>query len=174
MKSLGRAERAGEAVSGSLSEAQAIGEAGLARVPGESPQPRGGWRGGIAPYLAVGAGAALGANLRYGVGLWFAAFAPEAFPWGTLFINLGGSLLLGLFLTIIGERVAEPPLVRLFVATGFLGAYTTFSTLSAETVALGEAGRWPLAVGYAAISLIGGYGAAWVGIACGRLGRRVA
>ena len=149
----------------------AIGEAGLARVPGESPRRAGGPPRRLAPYLAVGFGAALGANLRYGVGLWAAARWPGAFPWGTLLINLSGSLLLGLFLTLIAERFAEPSQLRLFVATGVLGAYTTFSTFSAEAVGLLDAGQPALALAYAALSLMGCYGAAWAGIACARVGR---
>lgn len=142
-----------------------------ARAPGAAPRRPGVLPRRLAPYLAVGAGAALGANLRHGVGLWAAAHWPGAFPWGTLLINLSGSLLLGLFLTLIAGRIGEPPLVRLFVATGVLGAYTTFSTFSAETVGLLDAGQPALALAYVALSLVGGYGAAWAGIACARLGR---
>lgn len=163
-----RADAAGEF----STEGAAIAEAELPRMPGGPSLPVGGWRERAAPYLAVSAGAAIGANLRHGVGLWVAAFAPGIFPWGTLLINLSGGLILGCFLTLIAERLAEPPLARLFVATGLLGAYTTFSTFSAETVALFAAGRWVLAAVYIGFSLIGGYGAAWAGIAGARLGRR--
>ncbi len=123
------------------------------------------------PHLVVSAGGALGANLRYLVGLWVAACWPGVFPWGTLLINLTGSLLLGVLLTLLAARRPEAQLLRLFLATGLLGAYTTFSTFSAETVALGATGYLPLAIAYVLFSIGGGYGAAWIGMACAR--RRV-
>lgn len=138
--------------------------------PVSSPMPAGLW-GRSAPYLAVGAGAAIGANLRHLVGLWVAARWAGAFPWGTLLINLTGSFTLGLFLALLVARRVEVPLVRLFLATGLLGAYTTFSTFSAETVALLGAGRVAPAAAYVTLSLVGGIGAARAGITCARRGR---
>jgi len=124
----------------------------------------------LLPYLAISVGAALGANLRYLVGLWVAAGWAGALPLGTLLVNLTGSFAIGCFLGALGRRLREPPFVRLFVATGFLGAYTTFSSFSAETVALLDGGQWVIAALYVALSVGGGYGAAWAG---GWLARRV-
>jgi len=143
----------------------AIAEAELATMPGKpSALPR--WWDRLAPYLAVSLGGALGANLRYLVGLWAAARWSGAFPWGTLLINLTGSLLLGGLLTLLAARRPEPRLLRLFLATGLLGAYTTFSTFSAETVALAASRPLALAVAYVILSVGGGYGAAQIGVAC--------
>ncbi len=140
---------------------EAIAEAELARATADRPAP--GRASRLLPYLAIGMGAALGANLRYLVGLWVAAWWPGSLPLGTLLINLTGSFVIGCFLTALGRRFREPPFVRLFCATGFLGAYTTFSSFSAETVALLEGGRAALAAFYVGLSIAGGYGAAWAG-----------
>lgn len=145
----------------------AIAEAELARSTAD--RPVGGRAGRLLPYLAISAGAALGANLRYLVGLWVAAGWAGALPLGTLLINLTGSVVIGCFLGALGRRFREPPFVRLFCATGFLGAYTTFSSFSAETVALLAGGQAPVAALYVALSIAGGYGAAWAG---GWLARR--
>ncbi len=148
---------------------EAIAEAELARSTADRPVGGRAWR--FLPYLAISAGAALGANLRYLVGLWVAAGWGGSLPLGTLLINLTGSFVIGCFLTALGRRFSEPPFVRLFFATGFLGAYTTFSSFSAETVALLEGGQAPVAALYVGLSLAGGYGAAWAG---GWLARRFA
>jgi CrcB protein len=146
---------------------EAIAEAELARANAERPAPGRGAR--LLPYLAIGAGAALGANLRYLVGLWVAARWAGALPLGTLLINLTGSFALGYFLALLDRRFREPPFVRLFCATGFLGAYTTFSSFSAETVALLAGGQGAVAALYIGLSIVGGYGTAWAG---GWLARR--
>ena len=152
-----------------IGEAGAIAEAELASAAID--RRASGHMERFLPYLAISAGAALGANLRYLVGLWIAAVWTGALPLGTLLINLTGSVALGCFLGALGRRFREPPFVRLFVATGFLGAYTTFSSFSAETVALMEGGQAPIAALYVGLSIAGGYGAAWAG---GWLARRFA
>jgi fluoride exporter len=85
--------------------------------------------------LAVGIGAALGAWLRWILGMWLNAIVP-ALPLGTLAANLVGGYLVGLAVAYFGEHAGVPAEARLFVITGFLGGLTTFSTFSAETVAL--------------------------------------
>ncbi len=147
---------------------EAIAEAELGRAAAD--RPTGGRAESLLPYLAISAGAALGANLRSLLGLWVAARWVGALPLGTLLINLTGSFVIGCFLGALGRRFREPPFVRLFFATGFLGAYTTFSSFSAETVALLEGGRVAVAALYVALSIVGGYGAAWTG---GWLARRI-
>jgi len=87
--------------------------------------------------IAISLGAIAGAMCRYYITLWFAQRFGTAFPYGTFFINLSGSLLMGFFATLALERVATiSPEVRLLVATGFLGAYTTFSTYGLDTINL--------------------------------------
>jgi CrcB protein len=87
-------------------------------------------------YLLIGIGGFLGANARYLVGGWIAERYGSAFPYGTLVINASGSFILGFFMVLISERVLGHPNWQLFFAIGFLGAYTTFSTFSFESLAL--------------------------------------
>ncbi|HEY9796988.1 MAG TPA: fluoride efflux transporter CrcB [Leptolyngbyaceae cyanobacterium] len=87
--------------------------------------------------IAISLGAIAGALSRYYLTLWFAKTFGTAFPYGTFFINLSGCFGMGFFVTVALERVATiPPEVRLMITTGFLGAYTTFSTYGLETVTL--------------------------------------
>jgi fluoride exporter len=87
-------------------------------------------------YLIIGIGGFLGANTRYLLGGWIAARYSTSFPYATMVINVSGSLVIGFFLVLISERFIVHPNWRLFFAIGFLGAYTTFSTFSFETVSL--------------------------------------
>src|SRR5205085_57949 len=94
--------------------------------------------------LWVGLGGFLGANARYWIGLWIQARWGSSFPWSTFVINITGSFILGLFLTLVTGRYAVPgtPVLRLAVAIGFVGAYTTFSTFEFETFALVGMRTW--------------------------------
>ena len=115
-------------------------------------------------FLAISAGAVLGANLRYGVTVLVTERLGAAFPYGTLFINVSGSLAAGFFLTLITERVGLDPAWRLFVATGFLGAYTTFSSYTAETAALVRMGAYGPALLYLVGSVVAGMVGVFLGI----------
>lgn len=92
--------------------------------------------------MLISIGAILGANARYWVGDWVAQRYGTAFPFGTLLINLTGSLALGFFLTLATERFLLDPRWRLVIAIGFLGGYTTFSTYTYESVNLMLNGQW--------------------------------
>ena len=87
------------------------------------------------PFLSIGIGAALGAWLRFWLGLKMNEIFP-VIPLGTLAANLIGGFLMGIFMTITKDHVLFSPAIRMAVATGFLGGLTTFSTFSAETVYL--------------------------------------
>jgi CrcB protein len=89
-------------------------------------------------------GAVLGANLRYFLSRLVAKLISTNFPYGTLIINVTGSLLLGFFLTWTTERVLADPRWRLLIAIGFCGSYTTFSSYAFETIAYFEQGHWAL------------------------------
>jgi fluoride exporter len=89
----------------------------------------------IYSFLAVGFGAAFGAWLRWGLGLWLNPVLPEL-PFGTLVANLVGGYLIGLAVAFFTQHPGLSPELRLLIITGFLGGLTTFSTFSAETVTL--------------------------------------
>ena len=109
--------------------------------------------------LLVALGGSLGALARYGIGL---AVGPRTFPWATLAINVTGSFVLALLLALAVER-DWPEAVTLAAGTGFLGAYTTFSTFSSEAVTLLRAERASAALAYVAMSVGAGLLAAWAG-----------
>lgn len=143
----------------------AVAEAELGQAPAGRPSPRYPlWRERLTRVAAVGTGGFLGANARYLVGLWVAQRWGDVFPWGTLLINITGSFVLGFYLTLVTERVSGSASTRLFVATGFLGAYTTFSTFSYEAVRLVQHGQPISALAYVSASLIVGLAAAVAGL----------
>ena len=92
-------------------------------------------------FFAIGLGAAIGAWLRWGLGLWLNPAVPEL-PLGTLAANLVGGYLVGLAVAFFMQNASLSPEWRLFVITGFLGGLTTFSTFSAETVTLLMRGQY--------------------------------
>lgn len=104
--------------------------------------------------LAIGGGAALGAWLRYGLGLWLnPLFA--TMPLGTLAANLIGGYLVGAAVAVFHINVELPPELRLFFITGFLGGLTTFSTFSAEVVAQIQRAEYGWAAATASVHLFG-------------------
>lgn len=96
------------------------------------------------PYLWISLGALVGANLRYVLSRIVTRFTDPAFPYGTLIINVSGSLILGFFLVWTTERVLANPLWRLLVAVGFCGSYTTFSGYAFEAMAHFQQGHWTM------------------------------
>lgn len=118
--------------------------------------------------LWIAAGAILGANARYWVGIWAAARFGTGLPYGTLIVNLAGSFLLG-FLVVLGtSRIGLPTEIRLFLAVGFLGSFTTFSSYSAETLLLQESAGTTRALTNILANNGGGLIAAWFGATLAR------
>lgn len=113
--------------------------------------------------LGIGIAGALGALTRYELGVLIAHAVPTSFPLGVLAINLTGCFLLGL-LTALAERRLISHAWRLVVGVGFVGAYTTFSTWSVDTVKLYSGGHVWLAAANVAVSLALGLPAAWAGL----------
>lgn len=105
-------------------------------------------------WLAVGVGAAFGAWLRWGLGLWLNS-VHHRLPFGTLAANLGGAYLIGLAVGFLAAHPSLSPAWRLFLITGFLGGLTTFSTFSAEAMLLLQRGDYAWALGHSALHLFG-------------------
>jgi CrcB protein len=118
--------------------------------------------------LAVAAAGALGALARYGLEGLVSRRAPGAFPWGTFAVNITGAFVLGFVFTVMTEQLTVAPWIRGAVTIGFLGAYTTFSTLSFETYRLAEDGALGLAAANALGSLAAGLTAVYLGVVAGR------
>jgi fluoride exporter len=114
--------------------------------------------------LAVGVGAALGAILRWALAHWLNARL-DSLPLGTLAANLIGAFGIGVALAVFNAHPALSPLWRLLLITGFLGGLTTFSTFSAESVALIQAQQYGAALLHSALHLAGSLAATFAGIA---------
>src|SRR5512139_1936987 len=118
--------------------------------------------------FAIAVAGAVGALLRFWMSGWVYGLFGRDFPYGTLAVNVAGSLLMGVSFVLLVERLGSAPEWRALVMIGFLGAFTTFSTFSLETVQLLEGG----AVGRAMINVLGSVVfclvATWLGIVLGR------
>lgn len=112
---------------------------------------------------AVCGGAALGALLRWGLSVLLNAVFPPL-PLGTLIANLLGGYLIGLAMGAFSDAVPLSPEWRLFIATGFLGGLTTFSTFSAEVTSMLQAGHFATAFGATAAHVMGSLGATFAGL----------
>ena len=113
--------------------------------------------------LAVGTGAVLGAWLRWGLGMWLNPLTPSL-PSGTLVANLLGGYLIGLAVGVFSAYPQLAPEWRFLIVTGFLGALTTFSTFSAESVAMLQRNEWGAAMLHSAVHLFGSIAMTLAGI----------
>jgi fluoride exporter len=119
-------------------------------------------------YLWVALGGATGAAARFAVAQWMGARWGWTFPWGTFAVNVTGSLAIGVVMTLLLARGADPA-YRLLLVTGFLGGYTTFSAFSFEAISLLESRRWDAASLYVIGSVVLGLLATALGLGLGRL-----
>ena len=113
-------------------------------------------------FIAVGLGAVLGAWLRWALGLWLNASA-HMVPVGTLLANVAGGFLIGLAVAWFARNPQLAPEWRLFAITGFLGALTTFSTFSIESVGVIERAAFGWAIAHTALHVTGSLAAAAIG-----------
>lgn len=107
-------------------------------------------------YLWIMVGSAIGGGLRYFFSGVVAAQFGETFPWGTLFVNVTGSFVIGFFATLTAPdgRLMAPPVMRQFVMTGICGGYTTFSSFSLQTLNLIRDDEWLYAGSNAVLSVV--------------------
>ena len=118
--------------------------------------------------LAIAGGGAMGALMRFWVSGWVYSVLGRNFPYGTFAVNLLGSLAMGFFYVALIERLTAAPEWRAVIMVGFLGAFTTFSTFSLETLNLIEGGELPKALANMILSVVLCIVAAWAGMIAGR------
>ncbi len=119
--------------------------------------------------LLIAMAGGLGTLARYTLADWVQRFAGEGFPWGTVTVNLLGCLLFGAIWSALESRWTFSPHTRAIVLTGFMGAFTTFSTFIFETGQLMRDAQWLLALGNVSLQNVVGIAALFVGLAIGRL-----
>ncbi len=116
--------------------------------------------------VLVATGGAIGASIRHLVNLGSLRLLGSIFPWGTMAINIAGSLIMGLFIGWLARRSGISNELRLFVATGILGGFTTFSAFSLDFAVLWERGAQLPAMGYVMVSVFGSlvaiFGGLWL------------
>ena len=118
-------------------------------------------------FVAIGGG--IGATTRYLVSTWAAARFGSTFPYGTLIVNVVGCFIIGAFMSIATEKLIVNPYWRLFIAVGFLGGLTTFSSFSFETLRLLEEADIMQAFANVGLNVLVGLTATWLGIAAAKL-----
>ena len=118
--------------------------------------------------LAIAAGGAVGSVLRFWMSTWVHALAGRGFPYGTLTVNVLGSLVMGFLFVLFLDRLTDNAVLRAGVLIGALGGFTTFSSFSIETFNLIEQGAVLKAVLNMAGSLVLCVGATWIGVILGR------
>ena len=119
-------------------------------------------------YLVVGLGGFLGAIARFWLGGYISERMGIRFPYGTFVINVSGSFVIGLILTILTENAHWSPNWRYLIPVGFIGAYTTFSTFEYETLRSVQDGQWLMAALNVVLSVTLGFLGVWLGVVTGR------
>jgi len=122
----------------------------------------------VQQILAIAGGGALGAVLRFGMSNVVYRMLGREFPYGTLAVNVLGSLLMGFLFVVLLERIVVSAEWRAALLVGLLGAFTTFSTFSFETLALFEGGEPVKAITNIALSVFLCLAATWLGLSLGR------
>lgn len=119
--------------------------------------------------LLAAAGGAVGSVCRYSVGLIAVKLWGPNFPWGTFIVNVAGSLMIGLLVELVARVLNQSADMRVFIVTGFLGGFTTFSSFSLDTMSMIERGDLLNAALYVGGSLVLAFCAVFAGLAIGRM-----
>jgi len=119
-------------------------------------------------FILVMLGGALGAGARFGIGRLMLAHMGPTYPWGTLTVNLAGGLAMGLLAGILSRHSAAQESLFLFLGTGILGGFTTFSAFSLDAVSMIQRGALGSAALYAIISVTGSIALLFAGLAAAR------
>ncbi|MFF6880327.1 fluoride efflux transporter CrcB [Streptomyces sp. NPDC012474] len=119
------------------------------------------WRAQAPVVAAVSVGGGVGATARYAASLWWTT-PPEGFPWTTLWVNIAGCAVIGVFMVVITETRTVHPLVRPFFGTGVLGGFTTFSTYAVDIRGLVDGGQAGTGLAYLAATPIAALTAVWL------------
>lgn len=123
---------------------------------------------GLTQSLAIAAGGAAGALLRYWTVAGVHRLLGRGFPYGTLLVNVAGSFAIGVAYALLVDRLSAGPLWRAGLIVGMLGAFTTYSSFSLETLQLAQNAQYARAAANIAITLIGCLGGVWLGLVAGR------
>jgi fluoride exporter len=121
--------------------------------------------GSMLGFVLVALGGALGSVARYGMAVAAGRWFGTGFPFATLFVNVTGSFAMGVLIELIARHFSTLPEVRLFLAVGVLGGYTTFSSFSLDAIALWEGGQQGVAILYILLSVVVGLAALTAGAA---------
>lgn len=119
--------------------------------------------------LIIGTGGFIGAILRYGISGWAHKWLGGSFPFGTLSVNVLGSFFLGFFLVLANNKLIIPDAYKDLIAIGLLGAFTTFSTFSFETISLLQVNLLKQALLNIGLNVLLGLFAVWLGIISARV-----
>ncbi|WHA39881.1 fluoride efflux transporter CrcB [Agrobacterium larrymoorei] len=118
--------------------------------------------------LLVALGGAIGSVGRYLVGVWGTRLAGPNFPWGTLTVNIVGAFFIGLMVEMIARRLDASAEMRVFIVTGIIGGFTTWSSFTLDAVVLFERGALGMSALYIMASLLVSFVAIFAGLALGR------
>ena len=120
-------------------------------------------------YVLIAVGGAIGAIARYEMTNLIQHKTHVGFPYGTVAVNVAGCFIIGFMIALLDDHVLSHPNWRLLIVTGFVGAFTTFSTFEAETFNAVTAGAFAVAIANVVVSVVAGFAAVWLGAALSRL-----
>ena len=123
----------------------------------------------LSKIAIVALGGAIGASGRYLSGVWMGRIMGPGFPWGTVFVNVVGSLAMGLLIGWLAKRAQPAETLHLLLATGLLGGFTTFSAFSLDAVTLWQRGDMMAALGYVSVSVFVSIAALFAGLGIMRM-----